>query len=57
MEFVFQHIDTSDVTGKTYLPIFIMNRFDVYVIIRLKSKEKLKANKNSGFSNNQQILL
>jgi hypothetical protein len=58
MEFVFQHIDTSDVTGKTYLPIFINESLlDVYGDNKIKKvKEKLKANKNSGFSNNQQIL-
>lgn len=58
MEFVFQHIDTSDVTGKTYLPIFINESLlDVYGNNKIKKvKEKLKANKNSGFNNNQQIL-
>jgi hypothetical protein len=58
MEFVFDHIDTSRVTGKTYLPIFINESLsDVYGNNKLnKVKEKLKANKNSGFSDNQQIL-
>lgn len=58
MEFVFEHIDTSKVTGKTYLPIFINESLsDVYGSNKLnKVKEKLKANKNSGFSDNQQIL-
>ncbi|MEN9908021.1 MAG: hypothetical protein RLZZ540_1170 [Bacteroidota bacterium] len=58
MEFVFKHVDTSNVTGKTYLPIFINESLaDVYGNNKLKKvKEKLKANKNSGFSNNQQIL-
>ncbi|PRZ26550.1 DUF5686 and carboxypeptidase-like regulatory domain-containing protein [Flavobacterium granuli] len=58
MEFVFKHIDTSSVTGKTYLPIFINESLsDVYGNNKLKKvKEKLKANKNSGFSDNQQIL-
>lgn len=58
MEFVFNHIDTSNVTGKTYLPIFINESLsDVYGNNKLKKvKEKLKANKNSGFSDNQQIL-
>ncbi len=58
MEFVFKHIDTSRVTGKTYLPIFINESLsDVYGNNKLnKIKEKLKANKNSGFSDNQQIL-
>lgn len=58
MEFVFKHVDTSNVTGKTYLPIFINESLsDVYGNNKLKKvKEKLKANKNSGFSDNQQIL-
>ena len=58
MEFVFKHVDTSRVTGKTYLPIFINESLsDVYGNNKLgKVKEKLKANKNSGFSENQQIL-
>jgi hypothetical protein len=58
MEFIFDKIDTSRVTGKTYLPIFINETLsDVYGNNKLnKVKEKLKANKNSGFSNNQQIL-
>jgi hypothetical protein len=58
MEFVFDHMDTSRVTGKTYLPIFINESlYDVYGNNKLKKvKEKIKANKNSGFSDNQQIL-
>jgi hypothetical protein len=58
MEFVFQHVDTSKVTGKTYLPIFINESLsDVYGDNRQKkTKEKLRANKTSGFEGNQQIL-
>ena len=58
MEFVFKQVDTSKITGKTYLPIFINESLsDVYGDNKLKkSKEKLKANKNSGFGDNQQIL-
>ena len=58
MEFVFDHVDTSKVTGKTYLPIFINEALsEVYGDNKLgKVKEILKANKNSGFSNNQQII-
>jgi hypothetical protein len=58
MEFVFKHVDTSKVTGKTYLPIFINESLsDVYGDNRQKkTKEKLKANKTSGFEGNQQIL-
>ncbi len=58
MEFIFKQVDTSRVTGKTYLPIFINESLsDVYGDNNLKkTKEILKANKNSGFSSNQQIL-
>ncbi|GEP51657.1 membrane protein [Flavobacterium noncentrifugens] len=58
MEFIFDQIDTSKVTGKTYLPIFINEALsNVYGDnVRNKVKEVLKANKNSGFSNNQQII-
>ena len=50
MEFVFKNIDTSKVTGKTYLPIFINESLsDVYGDNQTKkTKEILKANKNSG---------
>lgn len=58
MEFVFEEIDTSSVTGKTYLPIFINEAISkVYGDNELnKEKEDLKGNKNSGFSNNQVII-
>jgi len=58
MEFVFKQVDTSAITGKTYLPIFINESLsDIYGDTKLKKrKEKLKANKNSGFGDNQQIL-
>lgn len=58
MEFIFKQVDTSRITGKTYLPIFINESLsDVYGDNKLnKIKEKLKANKNSGFGDNQQIL-
>ncbi|WP_310556057.1 DUF5686 family protein [Flavobacterium sp.] len=50
LEFIFKQIDTSDVTGKTYLPIFINESiYDVYADnTNGKKKEVLKANKNSG---------
>ena len=50
MEFVFEKIDTSKITGKTYLPIFINEAIsDVYGDnAKGKTKEILKANKNSG---------
>lgn len=58
MEFIFDQVDTSKVTGKTYLPIFINEALsNVYGDNKLKKvKEILKANKNSGFSQNQQII-
>ncbi len=58
MEFVFNQVDTSSVTGKTYLPIFINEAAsDVYGDnILNKKKEVLKGNKNSGFSDNQTII-
>jgi len=53
IEFVFNSVDTSKVTGKTYLPIFINESLsDVYGDNKIKkTKEILKANKNSGLSN------
>jgi len=58
MEFIFKQVDTSKITGKTYLPVFINESLsDVYGDNKLKkSKEELKASKASGFSGNQQIL-
>ena len=58
MEFVFNEVDTSRVTGKTYLPMFINEAVSkVYGdnVIN-KTKEVLKGNKNSGFSDNQTII-
>ncbi|NER18840.1 DUF5686 and carboxypeptidase-like regulatory domain-containing protein [Spongiivirga citrea] len=58
MEFVFQQVDTSRITGKTYLPIFINEAAsEVYGDNTInKEKENLIGNKNSGFSNNQVII-
>ncbi|HEX8268386.1 MAG TPA: DUF5686 family protein [Flavobacterium sp.] len=58
MEFIFNQIDTSEVTGKTYLPIFINEALsNVYGDNKInKVKEIVKANKNSGFENNQQVI-
>ena len=58
MEFVFNQVDTSRVTGKTYLPMFINEAVSkVYGdnIIN-EEKEEVVGNKNSGFSNNQIII-
>jgi len=53
MEFIFDNIDTSRITGKTFLPIFINESVsEVYGDnVKKKRKEILKANKNSGFGN------
>ncbi|MCB4806723.1 DUF5686 and carboxypeptidase regulatory-like domain-containing protein [Tamlana sp. 62-3] len=58
MEFVFDHVDTSNVTGKAYLPMFINEAVSkVYGDNQLnKTKEVLEGNKNSGFSDNQIII-
>ncbi|WP_040281254.1 DUF5686 and carboxypeptidase-like regulatory domain-containing protein [Psychroserpens damuponensis] len=58
MEFVFEEVDTSNITGKTYLPIFINEAVSKVYGDNLINKEKsdLKGNKNSGFSNNQIII-
>ncbi|MXN91894.1 carboxypeptidase-like regulatory domain-containing protein [Flavobacterium sp. Sd200] len=58
MEFIFEKVDTSNITGKTYLPIFINEALSkVYGDNVDKRKKEIKsANKTSGFSNNQQIL-
>ena len=58
MEFVFDQVDTSSVTGKTYLPMFINEAVSkVYGDnVVNKKKEVLEGNKNSGFSDNQVII-
>ncbi len=58
MEFVFNQVDTSRVTGKTYLPMFVNEAVSrVYGDNTVnKEKEDLKGNKNSGFNDNQIII-
>ncbi len=58
LEFVFADLDTSRITGKTYLPIFLNETFSkVYGDnIMNEEKEDVLGNKNSGFSNNQAII-
>ena len=58
MEFIFDQVDTSKITGKTYLPIFINEALStVNGDNKLKKiKEITVANKTSGFNGNQQIL-
>ncbi len=50
LEFVFEQMDTSKITGKAFLPIFINEELsEVYGDnVNKKEKEILKANKNSG---------
>jgi len=58
LEFVFQDLDTSRITGKTYLPIFLNETFSkVYGDNVLgEEKEEILGIKNSGFDNNQAII-
>lgn len=58
MQFVFKNIDTSAITGKTYLPIFLNESVsEVFGDNTLnKEKETIRGNKNTGFSNNQAII-
>ena len=57
MEFIFEEIDTSKVTGNTYLPIFINEAFSQVYGDNLLGKERqvLQGNKNSGFENNNTL--
>ncbi len=58
LEFVFQDLDTSRITGKTYLPIFLNETFSKVKgdNILKQEKEEILGNKNSGFDNNQAII-
>lgn len=58
MEFVFDQVDTSNVTGNTYLPIFINEAFSKVYGDNLLDEEKeiLEGNKNSGFDNNNTLI-
>ena len=58
LEFVFADLDTSRITGKTYLPLFLNETFSqVYGDNELNlEKEEVRGSKNSGFSNNQAII-
>ncbi len=58
MEFIFADLDTSRITGKTYLPIFLNETFSkIYGDNVLnEEKEDVMGSKNSGFSNNQAII-
>ena len=54
---MFEDLDTSRITGKTYLPIFLNEQFSkVYGDNKLQTeKEDILGSKNSGFENNQSI--
>ncbi|MEE9363018.1 MAG: DUF5686 family protein [Cellulophaga sp.] len=58
MEFIFKDLDTSRITGKTYLPIFLNETVSkVYGDNILKEeKESVLGSKSSGFDNNQAII-
>ncbi len=58
MEFIFDQMDTSRITGKTYLPIFINEASSRVYGDNLinEEKEELLGNKNSGFNTNQTII-
>jgi len=59
MEFVFDQVDTSFITGKVYLPFFINESvYKTYGrnIYPKKKNDQLVANKNSGFSDNQGLI-
>jgi hypothetical protein len=52
-EFVFDHIDTSEVNGKSYLPIFITEAVSDFYYLKSSgvSKEYIKASQVSGVKN------
>lgn len=58
LEFMFADLDTSRITGKTYLPLFLNETFTkVYGDNPLEEeREDVMGNRNSGFSNNQAII-
>ncbi len=59
LEMVFDQVDTSNITGKVYLPIFINESvYKTYGknIYPRKVSSKLIANKNSGYSDNQALI-
>ena len=59
MEFIFEKIDTSDITGKAYLPAFLNESiYKVYGKNEPTRKERkdLIANKSSGFDDNEIVI-
>ena len=57
MEFIFEQIDTSKITGKTYLPIFLNESVSTVHGDNIlgKKKEILKGNKNSGLGDSEGV--
>ena len=57
MEFIFKQIDTSKITGKTYLPIFLNESVSTVYGDNIlgKKKEILKGNKNSGLGDSEGV--
>ncbi|CAN5324771.1 hypothetical protein BH23BAC2_BH23BAC2_04730 [soil metagenome] len=57
-EFIFENLDTSAITGQTFLPVFLNESlYQVYGDNDLsKKREDLLGNKNSGFSDNQVLI-
>lgn len=58
LEFVFNKVDTSSINGKTYLPAFLNE--SIYKVSGInkpstKERKELKANKTSGFENNELV--
>ena len=53
VEFIFQHVDTSAITGKNFLPIFINETMSKVYGDNAKNRTKdiIQANKYSGFGN------
>ena len=59
LEMVFEQVDTSNITGKVFLPIFINESvYETYGrnIYPKKESSRLVANKNSGYSDNQALI-
>ncbi len=57
LEFMFDKLDTSRITGKTYLPMFLNETFSKVYGDNVNKREKtdVLGNKSSGFSGNQAI--
>ena len=58
LEFIFESVDTSSVTGNSYLPVFINEAYSkVYGDNQFRlEKEELEANKSSGLKNDQNLI-